>query len=219
MNDYVDFYCERLEPGLWAEPLNAVSNFAFLIAAVFAYRGLARQPKTIAHLLCLILFIIGIGSGLLHTFSTRWAAAADVIPIQLFIVVYIFAANRDYFGMNWIAALAVTMGTFAFMMLMTPWVLESVSFMGSTAAYLPVCLLIWGYGFMLLGPSYETGKGLLIGASILSVSMACRWADLPVCDHLPIGTHYAWHFLNAAMLWWMIRVYRQHMLAQSRTAV
>jgi hypothetical protein len=31
---YVDGYCERVAPGLWGEPLNAVSNIAFLVAAV-----------------------------------------------------------------------------------------------------------------------------------------------------------------------------------------
>ncbi|MBU2665239.1 hypothetical protein KOI35_17180 [Actinoplanes bogorensis] len=30
----MDAYCERLGPGLGGEPLNAVSNAAFLIAAV-----------------------------------------------------------------------------------------------------------------------------------------------------------------------------------------
>ena len=30
----VDDYCERLGPGLWAEPLNLVTNLAFLIAAI-----------------------------------------------------------------------------------------------------------------------------------------------------------------------------------------
>lgn len=28
-NGYLDLYCERLIPGFWGEPLNAVSNAAF----------------------------------------------------------------------------------------------------------------------------------------------------------------------------------------------
>ena len=33
----VDHYCERIGAGLWSEPLNAVSNGAFLIAAAAAF--------------------------------------------------------------------------------------------------------------------------------------------------------------------------------------
>lgn len=29
MNEFIDIYCERLGPGLWAEPLNALTNAAF----------------------------------------------------------------------------------------------------------------------------------------------------------------------------------------------
>ena len=43
MNRYIDIYCERLEPGLWAEPLNAVTNAAFFIAAFFAWRLLKKS--------------------------------------------------------------------------------------------------------------------------------------------------------------------------------
>ena len=30
---YIDNYCERLLPGFWDEPLNAISNLAFWLAA------------------------------------------------------------------------------------------------------------------------------------------------------------------------------------------
>jgi len=35
----MDGYCERVGPGLWAEPLNAVSNAAFLIGAAAVQGG------------------------------------------------------------------------------------------------------------------------------------------------------------------------------------
>ena len=31
----IDIYCERLGPGFWAEPVNALSNGAFLVAGAF----------------------------------------------------------------------------------------------------------------------------------------------------------------------------------------
>ena len=34
----IDLYCERLSPGIWAEPINALTNLAFLVAAFAAWR-------------------------------------------------------------------------------------------------------------------------------------------------------------------------------------
>ena len=39
---YIDIYCERIEPGLWAEPLNAITNLAFIIAAFLLIRMILR---------------------------------------------------------------------------------------------------------------------------------------------------------------------------------
>jgi len=32
---------------------------------------------------------------------------------------------------------------------------------------------------------------------------------------LPMGTHFLWHLLNAAMLGWMIEVYARHIRART----
>ena len=93
----VDGYCERLDPGLWAEPLNAVTNLAFLIAAFAAWRLVRHDGLPLAKLLVLILTLIGIGSGLFHTFATIWASLADTLPILAFILMTItglMAFNR-----------------------------------------------------------------------------------------------------------------------------
>jgi hypothetical protein len=37
MDTYMDAYCERTAPGLLNEPLNAITNASFLIAAWAAY--------------------------------------------------------------------------------------------------------------------------------------------------------------------------------------
>jgi hypothetical protein len=43
--DYIDIYCERLAPGVLAEPLNAISNISFFIAAVAIWRLVHHQKK------------------------------------------------------------------------------------------------------------------------------------------------------------------------------
>ena len=47
MFEAVDLYCERLGPGLWAEPINAITNAAFLIIAYFVWQ-LANQRRSIS---------------------------------------------------------------------------------------------------------------------------------------------------------------------------
>lgn len=86
MNEFIDVYCERLGPGLLAEPLNAVSNLAFFVATFCAWR-LARREHVSGvapFILLVLLMLIGIGSSLFHTFATRWAGLSDTLPILLF---------------------------------------------------------------------------------------------------------------------------------------
>jgi hypothetical protein len=45
--DYVDNYCERVAPGLWGEPANALTNVAFLIACGLLFWLLVRQPSRV----------------------------------------------------------------------------------------------------------------------------------------------------------------------------
>ena len=78
--EQVSCYCERgYDPSFWAEPLNALSNIAFLIAAVMAYTDLrtARPERGSGMVVALILAVmaVGVGSFVFHTFATKWGRA------------------------------------------------------------------------------------------------------------------------------------------------
>jgi len=210
----VDGYCERLDPGFWAEPVNAVTNAAFLIAATLMVVRLRGAHLPLANLLVAVLTLIGLGSFLFHTFSTRWAGVADIAPILVFILVYIFAATRDLLGLapKW-AALAVAL-FFPYAAATVP-LFALVPGIGSSAGYAPVPVLIAAYAGVLWNRAPATAHGLAIGAGVLVLSLTARTLDLPLCGMLPLGTHFLWHILNAVMLGWMIEVYRRHMLASS----
>jgi multisubunit Na+/H+ antiporter MnhB subunit len=83
--------------------------------------------------------------------------------------------------------------------------------LGATAGYAPVPALILLYAALLHRRAPDTSRGLAIGSGILIVSLTARTLDQPLCPHLPFGTHFLWHILNAVMLGWMIEVYRSHM--------
>ncbi|MEG4207359.1 hypothetical protein QUA20_25970 [Microcoleus sp. Pol7_A1] len=102
MNDYIDLYCERLIPGLWSEPLNAISNVSFIIAAWAIWQLAQRHHKISPGIWILIALAtsIGIGSFLFHTFATRWANLLKVIPILLFQLGFIWLYSRRVVRMN-----------------------------------------------------------------------------------------------------------------------
>ena len=72
----IDGYCERVDFSFWAEPVNAVTNLAFLIAAFILWRRIKGQGMPLAMGLVVIMAVIGIGSFLFHTFATQWASTA-----------------------------------------------------------------------------------------------------------------------------------------------
>ncbi|SLN28148.1 hypothetical protein ROJ8625_01180 [Roseivivax jejudonensis] len=206
----IDGYCERLGPGLWAEPVNAITNFAFVIAALWVWPVTRGLPK--ARILAVILLLIGIGSGLFHTFAVAWAATLDVLPIVAFIVVYIYAAHRDFWGQVRLVAGGLTLASVPAMMAVSQ-VLPFRAALGGSAGYVPVPLLIFLHAALLARRAPVTARGLAAGAALLCVSIGFRTLDAPLCSAVPIGTHFMWHVLNATMLGWMILVYRAHVLA------
>ena len=211
----IDGYCERLGPGYWAEPVNAVTNAAFVIAAIWMWWRSAGVP--LARVLAAVLFAIGVGSYLFHTHAQVWAAIADVAPIGIFILLYLFAVNRDVWGMPVWAALLGTVLFLPYAALTIPlW--QGVPVFGVSAGYMPVPTLILIYALLLWRMVPRVAHGLAIGAAILLVSLALRSIDESICAQVPLGTHFLWHILNGVMLGWMIEVYRRHALEGARAA-
>ncbi|WP_299353723.1 ceramidase domain-containing protein [uncultured Shimia sp.] len=205
----IDSYCERTGPEYWAEPVNAVTNAAFLIAALIMWRrtGAGRAPITRG--LITVLALIGLGSFLFHTHGQVWSAIADTAPIALYVLTYIYAANRHYWGLSLWPALGLTVLFFPYAAATFP-LFQMVPGLGSSAGYAPVPLLIFIYAFLLRRRLLHVARGLAIGAAILCLSIIFRSLDMPICGRLPLGTHFLWHILNALMLGWMIEVLHRY---------
>jgi hypothetical protein len=216
MLEPIDGYCERTSAAYWAEPVNAVTNAAFLIAAVIMWRRSEGLP--LARAMCVVLGAIGVGSYLFHTHANGLTAALDVGSILAFILVYLFAATRDLLGLGWRWATAAVVAFFPYAAVMVPAFSAVMPFLGSSTGYAPIPVLILGYAVALWRRAPETARGMAVGAAILIVSLTFRTLDEPLCATLPLGTHFLWHILNGVMLGWMIEVYRRHMLAQGPLA-
>src|SRR5262249_1082519 len=97
----VDHYCERTSSTLDAEPINALTNGAFLVAAWGAWRLTSRNSSGRATVLnwalILTMALVGLGSFLFHTVATRWAEWGDVLPIMLFMLLFFWFILTNFF--------------------------------------------------------------------------------------------------------------------------
>ena len=208
----IDGYCERIDASFWSEPLNAVTNVVFLMAAIWVLRREELNNK--ARALAFLLGMIGIASFLFHSVATAWAGALDVLFILLFTLLYIFVATEDFLGLPRRSALVVTLGYFPFSVVVD-WLTLPLSVLGSTRIYIPILILITLYSLILYKKFPYLSRGLAMGALLLTISMFARSVDLPLCEIMPTGTHFLWHVINAIMLAWMIEVYRRHIISRT----
>ncbi len=199
----VDAYCERVDPSLWSEPLNAVTNAAFLLAALAALALWLRRGRGDAPALVLVLVVglVGIGSFLFHTVATAGAALADVIPIAIFIYGYFLLAMRRYLGLGLVGGLLATAGFFAASVLISR---SLGGLLGSSAGYVPALLALVGLGGYLASRRHPAGEGLVAAGAVFAVSLIARTVDGPLCALVPIGTHFLWHVFNAVVLYVLV---------------
>jgi hypothetical protein len=195
----IDLYCERLEPGLWAEPINALSNLSFIAAAAYALVALRRSGRrdTAVLILIAVVAVIGIGSFLFHTFANGWSVIADVAPITLFIYGYLALALRRFFALSWPLTGAILVAFFA-LNWPVDWLLSPL--IAGSAAYVPALLAMLVTGALLVAQRHSAGRPLLAAGGVFTVSLALRTLDLPLCDGISAGTHWLWHMLNALTL-------------------
>lgn len=196
----IDLYCERLDPGLLAEPLNLVSNAAFFIAAFMGALWLRAQPSPHRALwaLPLIAACIGVGSSLFHSVATGWALIADVVPIGLYLVTYLGVTTRLLLRFSWkqvFAAYAAFLGVNAACILLISG--ESV---GGSQGYFGSAATLFALGVGLRHSHPRPSRLFLYAGALFCLSLTCRSVDAMLCASIPLGTHWAWHILNGAVV-------------------
>ena len=204
-NPLITTYCERTLPGLWEEPLNAVTNLAFIIAGIVTLMLYRRQSafNAAAHwdflLLIALMFAIGIGSGLWHLLPTKWTVLADVIPILLFMNVYLLSLIHRLFGVNRRGLLLVFFG---FQLLNGIAVLIIPrDFLNGSMFYGPAWLTLMAVAVFMYATKHELRARLLAAGGIFTASLVFRTVDRELCQWVPVGTHFIWHVLNAWLLY------------------
>lgn len=194
----IDLYCERVGGAFWAEPLNALTNLSFLVAAWLLWRLRPRMaaPPAESGLLIGTIAGIGIGSFLFHTFATRWAAILDVVPILIFQLLFLWFYARRRIGAGMIAATAILAAYLA----LGFGVARMGPSLNGSLGYLPALLVLVALGIHHASAAVARRWDLLAAACLFTLSLTFRTMDREVCGAIPLGTHFLWHCLNGVVL-------------------
>ena len=199
----IDLYCERLGPGFWAEPVNALTNLFFILAAFLVWRRAGRLHVVSpgVRLLVGLLYAIGVGSFLFHTFATLWAESADVLPILLFLITYVWLYCRQVAGMGRVATAGILLAVLVSGIL-AGWFPHALN---GSLMYTPALLALVGTGIYHAVTRRRERYVLLAAAALFVVSLTFRVVDNLLCPCFPLGTHFLWHICNAAVLYLALR--------------
>ena len=224
----VDLYCERTSTAFWAEPVNALSNLAFLLAAVWGARVARsrgdRDPLVLA--LIALAAAIGVGSFLFHTFALRWSELADTLPIWAFVSVFVYVAIARMGRRTPHPLTAV--GLFALFLYIAwsaaqegtaPTLPARPDPLNGSGQYAPAVLALAVFTAITWVRHHPMRGWILGAAATFSLSLAFRTIDRTVCSGFPLGTHFLWHLCNALMIGLLLQVIvrsRGQTMARSR---
>ncbi len=205
LSDAVDLYCERLGPGLLAEPANALSNLAFVAAAVALWRvqasvgARARNIPADVRLLPPLVLLVALGSSLFHTLAVGWAGLLDTLFILLYCCVFLYGFLRHAVGAPAWAAVA-TAAAFALFSYAFPNLFPKGALNGSTG-YIPYLLGLLAISAWLVWHHAPAARALGLASVVFCISLTLRTVDQELCARFPLGTHFLWHLLNGLLLW------------------
>lgn len=232
----IDIYCERLGPGFWAEPWNALSNIAFLLAALWGLAEARRRDALNAANLALIALAsaIGIGSFLFHSFATTWSALADVGPIWAFVALAVLVGMARIGGMApgriarfailaTLLAIALT-GIFGLAMrapddtaagaaAVAAGISETSQTAGASARplngslqYAPAQAALAVFALVAWRRGSPQAPWVVAATVLFFLSLGFRSVDMALCARFPHGTHFLWHILNGATIALLLQV-------------
>ncbi len=221
-------YCERSSGAFWAEPLNAVTNAGFIVAALAGIAMIARRPRherSLWHSFFVLDFIaIGIGSFLFHTMPSVGTEAADTGPIGIFMLTYLVYALRRFAGTSWFltaAAIAAFIGAMAIAFNVQCWdgrvgfLLENVPVgararcLNGSLGYGPAFAAMGLIGGWLALKRHKAAPLIFAATAAFAVSLTLRSLDQRLCGDWIVmghrmGTHFLWHLFKSLTLFLLL---------------
>lgn len=195
LREALDLYCERIDPGLWSEPLNLLTSLAFVVAAwVLWRRQLPSEAWRETRRLAVLLGMVGVCGAVFHATGERWAqtldAGAALLAGVVFLQRYLSRVVRARSG----GIVLTVLG------LLILWrVLKHFGDLGMNGSepYLVAWLVLASLSSWAARKSAESLPWMLAASCLFPVALALRSVDLLACGVWRHGTHAAWHVLAA----------------------
>ena len=197
--DYVDIYCERVSGDFLAEPINALTNLAFILVGLFILKGESFSGR----ILGFVTILVGLGSLAFHTFATNWAAALDVAFIALFILVFAYLVPLKLWNLSITQSIICSTLVIGIVFLFNTFTPELKKWLGHfpPGIYVGAWLSLVCFGLISsVLRIKEATRWMFFAICLFPFSILARELDLKLCDTFPIGTHWLWHLLNSLVL-------------------
>lgn len=201
--------CERSALGLWAEPLNVLSSFAFIVVAIAIFRHYRRhedlQGKWIwdIHFLTVLCFVIGVNSVVFHSHPTPTTELMDTIPIVMFIMIYFWSVLYRIGRTTLFQALICFTAFLGFSHILVAQFPHSLN---DSIGYLSSMIALIMIAVHLHLRARPSSSHFLFASLIGVISLTCRIIDRELCDITHgLGTHFLWHTLNSTLLYILLK--------------
>lgn len=213
MHDAIDLYCERTDPGFWAEPVNALSNLSILLAVALVWRNMASADRAdvLNRLVLFLAACIAPGSFVFHTVATGWTQLADTIPIWSFVAVCaavtIYRLCRGDRRCALVFSLAVLLtGLLVFWLISVRLITHTTGDMpiNGSLQYLPAILVLLALSVVLQAVQHPLRKSVQLASGVFLLALGFRSLDLVACRYASVGTHFVWHALVALTLFLLL---------------
>ncbi len=198
-------YCERQGPGVFAEPVNAITNAAFLIAGLLALREIQKHTEVSPGTQALpwMLAIVAVGSALYHTIRNPYTLVIDAVPLFAFILWAIFLLLRQGLRTERPAAIIVT--AFVALEILLSATVPREFLNGSTRH--AVALAFSGFVVLIIARRFGNIAWRAVPVlSFYALAVICRTVDPLVCPSFPIGTHFLWHVFGATASFFVVHL-------------
>jgi len=192
------------------EPVNVITNIFFIVAGLMAIKkmkilGNLKPQNFDIILLSIIMMSIGIGSAFYHFKPNALTLNLDVLPIALFIHIFLISVLLRVFKTSILNTLVL------FILFVGAGVASEIYFdrgiLNGTIMYIPTYITLLLILLALKRNKDWEYDSLLVTTFIWTASLIFRTIDAEACVQTHgIGTHAIWHILNAVVLYRLVSI-------------
>ena len=193
-------YCESATNFWLHEPLNAITNLAFIIGAYYLFKLIKKEKLSmpLGLILLSLMIILGLGSLAWHSYRSLPTLLLDEIPIYIFIIFAGYYLTQSLTHIQKITLMIlVSIGVIYYLIFAY---IPGINLSNGVLKYV-FALLIFIVLSTLVVEKSGSGHNFIIPISIFVFAIVFRIIDLFVCSKFPIGTHFIWHILVALVMY------------------